>query len=73
MHDTARLEEIAVTVHEKRSCKSLLLTTNLRVGKCDPYFRHLTRSENGLDELDTGTQECNILQSVFLCILGTLP
>ena len=73
MNDTARLEEVSVTVHEKRSGKTLLLTSDLRIRECNPYFRNLARSKNRLDELDTRTDECHILEGMLFRILGTLP
>ena len=73
MHNATRLKEITITVHEKRSGETLLLASYLRISKCNPYLRDLTRSEERLDELDACAQETYILESMLLSILGALP
>ena len=73
MHDAAWFKEVAVTVHEQRSCKALLLTSDLRISKGDPDFRNFAWGEEGLYELDTCADKSDILKSMFLSIFGALP
>ena len=73
MDDSALAKEIAVTGHEKRSRKTLLLAADLRIRECDPYFRYLAGSKERLDEFDAGAEESDILKSMLLGIFGTLP
>ncbi len=73
MDDSPRLQEVPVSVHEKRRRQPLLLSANLRVGECDPYLRNLSGSKEGLDELDTGPQKSHIRKPVLRSILRPLP
>ena len=73
MHDSFLLEEVAVAVHEKRRCKTFLLTADLRICECDPDLGNLTGSKKRLDEFDAGTEETDILQAMLFSIFGTLP
>ena len=68
VHDTACLEEIAITVHEQRRCETLLLTAYLRIRKCDPDLGNLALSEERLNELDACTKESDILKPMLLSI-----
>jgi len=73
VNQTARLHESAVSVEEKRSRQALLLAADLRVGKCDPDLRDLTRSEERRDELDAGAEEADIGHSMLCSIFCALP
>ena len=73
VYNSARLEEITVARHEKRSRKALLLAPYLRISKGDPDLGDLSGSKKGLDELDTGTEKSHIGKAVFLSVLGAFP
>ena len=73
MDDSVGFKEIAVSVHEERGGEALLLTSDLRVSKGDPYFRDLIPGEKRLYEFDASAQETYIPESVFLSIFGPFP
>ena len=73
VNDSTFSEEIAIAVHEQRSCQALLLTADLRIRECDPDLRNLARSEERLDELDTSTEETYVLKSMLLSVFRTFP
>jgi hypothetical protein len=73
MNDSSLLKKIAIAVHEKRGREALLLTSDLRVGKSNPYLRHFFSGEERLYEFYAGAQESHILKTMFLSIFGSFP
>ena len=73
MHDSALLEELAVTVQEHRTCKTAVLALHLRVRECQPDFRNLARSKESLDKFNAGTQESHVGKIVLGSVFRTLP
>ena len=71
--DTARFQELAVTLQEQRTGKAGILTFKLRIGKREPDFTNFTWTEESLYKLDSCAQKCHIIQ-LFLCSsLSSLP
>ena len=73
VHNASRLQEIAVTVHEKRRSKPLLFPSDLRIRKRNPYLRHFIGSKKRLNELNARTKERHILKTMIFSIFGPLP
>ena len=71
--DAAIDEELAIAVHEVGGREALARILHLGVGEGEPYLLYLVRSEEALDDLDIGTQEGDILQTLLEGLSSSRP
>ena len=73
MHESVGLQNEAVKLHEPCGSEALAHLAHLWVGERNPYFAHFAGSEEAVDELDVGAEECHIRQPFGMSLLGTCP
>ena len=73
MHYSVRSKNVAVTLEEQRRGETLGVFFHLRIRECEPYFTHLTGSEEVVDNLDVRAQKAYIRKTLAQSLSGTCP